>query len=81
MLKFLFNKVAGLQVLSCEHLKIFKNSYFYRTHLVGASEWNLFLTVESFTLFSVKLNDPSKSKTLTLTLFLMPTIRYIFRET
>ena len=50
MLDFLFNKVAAIQacnfikkkiprqVLSCEYCEIFKNSFFYRTSLVAASE-------------------------------------------
>ena len=44
MLKSLFNKVAGLgeetltQLFPCEYYEIFKNSFFYGTTLVAASE-------------------------------------------
>ena len=37
VLESLYNKVAGLQ-LSCEYCKIFKNSFFHKTHPVAASE-------------------------------------------
>ena len=31
------------QVFSCEFCEVFKNTYFYRTHLVAASEVNVLL--------------------------------------
>ena len=54
MLEFLFNKVAGLpagnfikketpaQVFSCRYCEIFKNSFFFRTPPVAASEIMIF---------------------------------------
>ena len=36
-LKSLFNKVSGLK-FSCEHYKIFKNSFFHKIPPVAASE-------------------------------------------
>ena len=37
VLEYVFNKVAGLQ-LSCGYCKIFKSSFFHKTHPVTASE-------------------------------------------
>ena len=37
VLDFLFNKVAGLKVFSCEIYEIFKNNFFQRTPTVAAS--------------------------------------------
>ena len=38
VLESLFNKVAGLKVISCEHCECYKNSFFYRTPPVAASK-------------------------------------------
>ena len=53
----LFNKVAGLQVVSCAFCEIFKYTFFYRTPPVAASHMILLWikSEESFKSFQIQI--------------------------
>ena len=43
VLESLFNKETPIQVLSCKYGKMFKTSFFYRTHPFADSQHSIFL--------------------------------------